>query len=144
MLMAMLARQGRSNFARGEGSRGGSGSGSGSYASKYLGFEKKRASFPSPEERKSNDGESSGTGSREESTHDGGSSRDIELVAQGLFSLSKATPDASPDLSPLSGQKTLRRAPSWWEEETADSTALAEKQTDARKGSDPSSSSHAS
>ena len=110
MLMAMLARQsGRGNSSpRG---RGDSGSGSGSARRKYI------SDFSSHAGKSHvNDGDGSGT---PEDSLRGASSRDIELA-----SFAPPMASATSRLKPLAGRDepnaSIKRSPSWWEEETVE------------------------
>jgi hypothetical protein len=114
MLMAMLARQsGRSNNS--PLGRGDSGSGSGSVRHKYI------SNFPSPAAGKSRGDDSDGGGTPEDSSR-GVSSRDIELApfAKPMVGvLSRLQPSAEAGEPGAS----LKRSPSWWQEETVEEEA---------------------
>ena len=115
MLMAMLARQsGRSNNSPSFG-RGDSGSGSGSVRHKYI------SNFPSPAAGKSRGDDSDSGGTPEDSSR-GVSSRDIELApfAKPMVGvLSRLQPSAEAGEPGAS----LKRSPSWWQEETVEEEA---------------------
>ena len=119
MLMAMLARQGgrAGNSTHG---RGDSGSGSGSVRRKYV------ADFPEGKRRGGE--ESDGSGTAEDSVR-GVSSRDIELAPV-------VPPMAR--LQPLAGggepSASIKRSPSWWQEETVEAVAEEMKSAERTPG----------
>ena len=113
MLMAMLARQsGRSNSS--PGGRGDSGSGSGSVRHRYI------SNFPS-RPGKSHVDDSDGSGTAEDSVR-GASSRDVEL-ASFAPPMASATSRLQPPAGRDEPSASIKRSPSWWEEETVEAVA---------------------